>query len=180
MSRRWFRLACLVLFMTPAGCGEKSSPAREAGPAISLTPISFADWQEKLASWHGDVVVVDVWATWCLPCLERFPHMVGLSEQYGGEGVRFVSLSLDDRGDRAALDRARRFLIEQNAVFENYLMDEPITDGFGKLDLQSIPAVLIYDRDGRLAYRLTGDDPNNQFTMSDVEEAVRDLLHSDA
>jgi len=45
-----------------------------------------------------------------------------------------------------------------------------------KLDLLGIPAVFIYGPDGSLRYRLTGDDPNNQFTDADVDEAIEELL----
>ena len=49
-------------------------------------------------------------------------------------------------------------------------------DSFEKLDLLTIPAVFIFDRDGELRYRLTADDPNDQFTERDVEEAILGLL----
>jgi len=42
----------------------------------------------------------------------------------------------------------------------------------------SIPAVLIYGRDGRLRYKLTGDDPNRQYTTEDVDRAIGELLKS--
>ncbi len=116
MSRRSPPKAALALILTMilvnAGCSGESSTSRNSDtegkePAVSFTPVSFPVWREKLASWHGDIVVVDVWATWCLPCLERFPHMVDLHERFGGQGVKFVSLSLDDRGDRAAVAREK-------------------------------------------------------------------------
>jgi thioredoxin-related protein len=87
-------------------------------------------------------------------------------------------MCLDDREDRVALERGREFLSRQKAVFENYLMDEGITDAFEKLRLQSIPAVLMYDREGTLYARLTGDNPSDQFTELDVENAIQELLQA--
>jgi thiol:disulfide interchange protein len=58
----------------------------------------------------------------------------------------------------------------------NYLMDEVIPDAFEKLDLLGVPAVYIYDSSGERRYKLTGDDPNNQFTEEDVEQAVEALV----
>lgn len=124
----------------------------------------------------GQAVVVDMWATWCLPCIERFPHMVELAQKYADQRVRFVSLCLDDRDDEDAIALAQRFLTEQRARFPNFLMDEVVTRAFEKLDLLGIPAVFIYGPDGSLRYRLTGDDPNNQFTDADVDEAIEELL----
>jgi thiol-disulfide isomerase/thioredoxin len=177
MSLKKHLLLFLSLALLPA-CTEGPSTTREDDPSVSFTPLSFAEWREKLDGYEGDIVVVDFWATWCVPCLERFPAMVQLHERFGTRGVRFVSMCLDDRGDKIALERAREFLARQKAVFENYLMDEVITDAFEELGLQSIPAVLVYDREGNPYARLTGDDPNNQFTDEDVESAILQLLET--
>ena len=48
--------------------------------------------------------------------------------------------------------------------------------GFVKLDLLGIPAVYVYAPDGERRYRLTADDPYNQFTDEDVEDAIQELL----
>jgi hypothetical protein len=102
--------------------------------------------------------------------------MVELSRRYADDGVRFVSTCLDDPGDEQAIAYARNFLDEQQATFDNYLIDENVADSFEKLDLMTIPAVFIYGRDGELSHRLTADDPNNQFTDQDVEQAIEALL----
>lgn len=155
--------ACLVA----AGCYRP--------PPITLQPVSFDEFQRRLAALRGHVVVVDIWATWCVPCIERFPRMVEMHRRYRDQGVRFVSLSVDNREDQAAIEEARRFLQRQNASFDNYLLDENILKAFEKLDILGIPAVFLYDRAGRRRYRLTGDDPSRQFTEKDIEEAVQAL-----
>jgi thiol-disulfide isomerase/thioredoxin len=134
------------------------------------------DWIERLQEFQGEIVVVDFWATWCGPCLKRFPHMIDLHDAYRGRGVQFLSMCLDDRSDGDAIDAARGFLEKNKVTFPNYLMDENILDAFEKLDILGIPAVFIYDEKGNLAYRLTGDDPRDQFTDQDVENAIRELL----
>lgn len=164
-------LASLAAVTTLAGC----SGAAETQP-VKLVPISHAQWTQILPSLRPDIVVVDLWATWCAPCIERFPHMVAMHHRYAGRGVRFVSMSLEDREDTGAIAGAERFLGAQEASFANYRMDENILDAFDKLELGTIPAVLVYGRDGRERYRLTGDDPNNQFTEADVEAAIVALL----
>lgn len=101
--------------------------------------------------------------------------MVEMDRRYRDRGVRFVSLSVDNREDKAAVEEARRFLQKQNASFDNYLLDENILQAFEKLDILGIPAVFLYDRAGRRRYRLTGDDPNHQFTEKDIEQALSTL-----
>jgi thiol-disulfide isomerase/thioredoxin len=155
--------ACLLA----AGCHRP--------PPITLQPVDFDEFQRRVEALRGHVVVVDIWATWCVPCIERFPRMVDMHQRYRDQGVRFVSLSVDNRDDKAAVEEARRFLERQNASFDNYLLDENILQAFEKLDILGIPAVFLYDRAGRRRYRLTGDDPNRQFTEKDIEQAVQAL-----
>lgn len=143
---------------------------------VDLQAITFSEWQTKLKSYHSDIVVVDLWATWCVSCIERFPKMVELHYRYQDKGVRFVSMCLDDHTDLPAIKRAQEFLVKVNADFENYLMDENLMDAFTKLELIGIPAVFIYDRTGKQKYRLTGDNPNKQFSDQDIEVAIQELL----
>lgn len=153
------------------GCAFRPAP-----PKITLRPVHFNAWKQELASLRGSIVVVDVWATWCAPCLERFPHMIELSRRYQNQPVTFVSMNVDNRDDKAAIEAARQFLLKRNAIFRNYLMDENILDAFQELGVQGIPAVFIYDRTGRQRYFLNADDPNHQFTTKDVEDAVAALV----
>jgi len=176
VSRKNSALVLVLACLFAAGCARLSAEKATPGK-VTFLPVTYAQWQERLAGYRGNVVVVDLWATWCAPCVQRFPHMVELSRKYSNrQGIRFVSMSLDDRSDPAALDLARKFLIKQNATMDNYRMDEIIPDAFDKLGIQGVPAVFLYDREGNLRYRLTGDDPNHQFTNDDVDRAVQHLL----
>lgn len=141
-----------------------------------LEPVTDAEWQEVLESHRGNLVVVDYWATWCIPCIERFPKMVELSERHADDDVTFIAFSLDDREDAGAMERAERFAREQGGRIDHVVTSEAIPDAFDHLGLLGIPAVEIYARDGTLARKLDADDPNDQFTDEDVGEAIRELL----
>lgn len=179
--KTWRQRAVLLLLGLAVGaCSQDADPVSPASASdIRLGAVSFEGWAEKLAAYPPDIVVVDMWATWCVSCLERFPHMVALWQAYRDKGVRFVSLNLDDHEDQAALAEAREFLGKFGAGFENYYMDENLMVAFARLDLIGIPAVVIYDRQGREAARLTGDHPDRQFSEADVEAAVLALLQGD-
>lgn len=165
----------VTLLVSAGGCSSQPS-AVEPSEEVSLIPVTFHEWQSKLAGYKGEIVVVDFWATWCAPCLERFPKMVELHRKYRGQGVTFVSVSLDDRDDPCAVEDAHEFLKNQNATLHNYLMNEIVDDAFDKLDLIAIPAVFVYNQAGELSYRLTADDPSKPFTEADVEKAIQELL----
>lgn len=143
---------------------------------ITFVPLSHKQWLEKLDSYKPDIVVVDMWATWCSTCLEEFPKIVALHKQYKDQGIQFVSMNLDDHSDQPALNNAEKFLQKMNSDFDNFWMDENLMIAFEQLNLIGIPAVIIYDRDGEERYRLTGDDPNNQYSGKDIEKAIQELL----
>ncbi len=151
----------------------------ETQPSTELVALSFAEWELKRKTYVPDIVVVDLWATWCVPCLERFPHMVEMHNTFKDRGVQFVSLSLDDREDQSSIEFARTFLKEQNATFPNFLLDENILEGFELIDIRTVPAVNIYDRSGKLVRELNYNNPNKQFSDEDIERAVTELLELD-
>jgi len=159
-----------------ASAGWANQEGQHAESPTAMRAVRFGQWESTLREQRGHITVVDLWASWCSPCLERFPHMVELFHRYSGRGVRFISLNFDQQGDGESLEWANRFLQRVQAVFPNYHMDENMSQAFERLDLLGLPVVLIYDADGSEAYRLTGDDPNNQFDENDVEDAVLSLL----
>ncbi|MFK7816072.1 MAG: thioredoxin domain-containing protein [Gammaproteobacteria bacterium] len=141
-----------------------------------MTVINYAEWESQRLQYLPNIVVVDMWAMWCVSCIERFPEMVKLHNKYKDQNVKFVSMNLDDREDKQSLALAEIFLHKMNADFEHYHMNENLLYAFEKMDLIGIPAVLIYDLKGNEQYRLTGDNPNKQFTEKDIEEAISKLL----
>jgi len=141
-----------------------------------MQPINYEQWETQREEYLPKIVVVDMWAMWCVSCIERFPEMVKLHAEYKNRNVQFVSMNLDDREDLQSLEVAEKFLIKMNANFDHYRMDENLLHAFEKIDLIGIPAVLIYDEEGKEKYRLTGDNPNKQFTDKDIEIAIKELL----
>jgi thiol-disulfide isomerase/thioredoxin len=161
----------LAVILCSLSCASRQHP-------IDLQSVTYEQWQGELRALKGEIVVVDLWATWCEPCIERFPHMLQLYNQYKNRGVTFISLSVDDREDKQALETARQFLRKQNATFPNFLMNENISQSFEKLDIEGVPDVFIYDATGRRRYNLNGNDPSSQFSEKDVDNAVATLVAS--
>ncbi len=149
-----------------------------ADEASLMEPLTYQQWLNKLQTKQPNIVVVDMWAMWCVSCLERFPEMVEMHKRYKSDDVVFVSMNLDDRDDKESIEAADKFLRSMNAEFDHYRMDENLMLAFEKTNLMSIPAVLIYDREGSERFRLTGDNPNRQFSKYDIEQAIQSLLHN--
>ncbi len=168
MSRRSLGiLAALLLVAAPLpGTTEETD----------MKLIRLADWPGVVAQAQPDVLVVDIWASWCISCIERFPEMVAMAERYAGRGVSFLTLNLDDPKDEEGIAWSNDFLERIGADFPNYHLQENLTESFEALDLLAIPVVLIYDGKGVERYRHTNDNPNDQFDKADIEAAVQALL----
>lgn len=170
MRNKFYPILCFLLAaLALAACEPKEIE-------VSLDPISFADWAAKQEDYKGKVVVADLWATWCQPCIERFPKMVTLNEKYANQGVAFVSINFDDPADGDTLQKAEIFLKDVNAQFDNFYFKESLIDAFEHMQVIGLPTVLIFNQAGEETHRLTGTNPNKQFTEKDIESAIEKLL----
>jgi thiol-disulfide isomerase/thioredoxin len=148
-----------------------------AAPAadVQLEKVSCEQWDKAFAAQKGKIVVVDTWATWCVPCVEEFPHLVELHGKHAKDGVVCMSVSVDEPEPEkytAALD----FLKSKKATFANYLIQDEGEAWWDKWEIKAIPVVLVFGRDGKLVKKFDKDDPDNQFTYDDVEKLVAELL----
>lgn len=183
----------ILLFLVTsfiAGCSQDTGPTSSttnqsaeevrteivAESGIDLVPLSFLDWDLQMSDIAGQIVVMDFWAMWCIPCIERFPHMVELSAHYPEDKVRFVSVNIDDHTDEDAYISALDFLTAVGADFENYQMKEEMFDTFDFFGLESIPAVIVYNTTGNQHVRLSGYRPEDQFTEEDIIANIEELL----
>jgi thiol-disulfide isomerase/thioredoxin len=147
-----------------SGENTQAAGGRQAGQ-VDLQPMNLAGYHALIARQRGKVVVVDVWATYCPPCMRDFHHLVELHHQYDPQKVACISLSLDNEG-LAPLDqvvpRVLRFLNQQRATIDNVIMLEDSDRVLRALQLASIPTVLVYGKQGQLLETVTphhGESP---------------------
>ncbi len=141
-----------------------------SGDDIALKIIKWPALEKAIGAHKGKVVVMDVWADFCVPCKREFHHLVELHHKYAKDGLDCLSLTVDDKDDAA---EALAFLKKQKAVFGNYLIDETAEVWSKKLNVAGPPAVLIYDRSGKNVKAFTSEGP---FTYADVEKFIERLL----
>jgi thiol-disulfide isomerase/thioredoxin len=172
--RNWLSCLCagLVGMAMVAGAGAADGPAK----AIAVRVVTKATYDKIIASNKGKVVVVDCWATWCVPCRKAFPKTVEMSKAYANKGVVVVSLSFDETVKGQVSDKVKDFLVSQDAHFENLVSALDISDDgaevFGIPD-GALPHFKIYGKDGKLFKSFGGD---NEFTHEDIEAAVEAAL----
>ena len=140
------------------GAGEAKAP-EVAKPKVTV--IDEAELKSLLGAGAGRVrpLLVNFWATWCVPCREEFPDLVKIRGQYAAEKLDFVLVSLDDPSD---LDKAvPEFLSEARATaLPSYLLHA--TDDSIAINLVDptwsgeLPATFLYDRSGAVVFKHKG------------------------
>ncbi len=153
----------------------KTEPAKAAKPVnpVQLTVVDYKQLRGIIKAHRGHIIVMDVWAQFCQPCRRQFPRLVKLSHNYADQGVVCVSVSVDDPGER---DSVLKFLKSKKAAITNFLLDEDPSVWQDKWDITAIPAVFVYGVDGKIAAKFDHNEPQNDFSYDDVEDAVDELL----
>jgi thiol-disulfide isomerase/thioredoxin len=139
--------------------------------AVTLRTAKYSGLAEAVAQNRGKVVVVDLWAFFCQPCKEGFPHLVRLHQKYADKGLAVISVSVDSSQDRA---KAEQFLRKNNAAFTNLWLDEPPEVWTDRLRTNAIPCLFVFDRRGRWA-QFKGDNGKG-IDHDDVEQLVLRML----
>lgn len=122
---------------------------RHAMIGVVLNQAGGGTW--RLEDHRGEVVAINLWATWCGPCQEETPAIVRAVREFGAKGFAVVGVSLDD-GDREAKVRA---FAERYGV--NYPMAFPDALSQMSAGLEGIPTTLLIDRQGRVAKTYVGE-----------------------
>jgi len=180
-------LSAAVLLSLVAGCGapatgdtKPAAGAESAAPEVKLQILDRAGIEGLIDSHRGKVVVMDAWSTACPPCLKEFPHLVELHHKHGADNVACISLSFDYEGigePEEQQDKVLGFLRQQGAAFDNVLSSDESDLLYKKFNLVSVPAVFVYDREGRLRKRFDNEDSGAEpFTYEDVNKLVESLL----
>ncbi len=120
------------------------------GEAVDFTLATLDGDSLTLASMRGQVVLVNFWATWCVPCREEIPDLNRLAADLGPKGLRIVGVSLDLGG----ADVVRTFLQEHPMHYPVVMGDAGLPDRIGALLV--MPTTLVVNREGKLVRRLPG------------------------
>ena len=165
-----------------SGCGGAPTPPA-APPPVRLASVDHAGLLREVNARRGQVVVLDCWSTSCPPCVKEFPGLVKLAAAHG-DRVACLSLSFDYDGLGKPDDLVppvRAFLEKVGAgQVVNMVSREEADSLYRKLDLVSVPAIMIWKPDGSLAVRYDDDmaarEFGRAFTYADVEQTVTGLL----
>lgn len=113
-----------------------------------LTTMNGAGF--RLSDYEGQVVVLNIWATWCMPCRKEIPAFMELQDELRDDGVQFLGVSIDEEGWHAV----RPFAEEYNINYPLVVDDGIIQQKYGPF--QGIPTTFIINKKREIEYVAPG------------------------
>jgi peroxiredoxin len=145
--RRWLALLLVI------GCAGAEPPARvEVGiEAPPYAARNLAGDSVSLALLRGKPVLLNVWATWCLPCKEEIPYLESLHGKHAAQGLQIVGVSVDARGDESKITEFAKDFRMTYPIWRD--PDERVNTRFLAI---GVPSTYLIDRDGILRWKHLG------------------------
>jgi thiol-disulfide isomerase/thioredoxin len=193
--RAWLRhlgrgatvLSALVLaWLAAERWAEHRMPRTDAPPpvvsglAVLAAPqpapaVRFTDGEGRarsLGNFHGRVVLLNIWATWCAPCVREMPVLDRLEDNLGSALFIVLPVSIDRGGAAAVIPFYRRLGITRLGVWV-----DPLGDGTSILAIPGLPTSLLIDREGRVVARAVG---GAEWDSAKMLARIRQYLPPDA
>lgn len=123
----------------------------EPRPAPDYTFYDSGGKAMKIADLKGKVVVMNIWATWCAPCVAEMPTLAKLQTHYAGKDVEVVAVSIDSE---TSATKARLFIAQHDPL--KFYHDREMKLPF-KVNAPGAPTTVIYGRDGLEKARVAGE-----------------------
>lgn len=163
-------IALMLLLSVVVGCAREEAPAvlrrrprkppkldpakvvgTEVGNLMPAYDTKALDGSTiDLTALRGRVVVVNVWATWCVPCRAETPTLVAIQNQYGGRGLKVIGVSVDEGG----VEGVKEFVDTQKV---NYTIGlDPEGRIANVIQTTVLPTTLVLDRTGHVVWREAG------------------------
>jgi len=151
--------------------------ARRAGPgrtpgaaqvtdAPDFTLESLDGKSLRLSDLRGKAVLLNFWATWCVPCKIEMPWLVELQKEYGPQGLQIVGVAMDD----SSKEDIAQFAKDMGVNYPVLIGKNDVADAYA---VPAMPESFFIDRDGRIVDKIIGLKGK-----ADIEESVRKALNA--
>jgi peroxiredoxin len=156
--------------------GDEIFPVSVGSPAPDFHAATLPDSGgppasvKHVADYRGQVVLLNVWATWCAPCRVEMPSIEALHETYGPKGLKVVAVSIDDPGTENAI---RAFAKDLGLSFE--ILHDPSGDIQKAYQTTGVPETFVLGPDGVIRKKVIGAaDWNSPANRALVEQLLAD------
>jgi peroxiredoxin len=148
---QYVRIDELTVLASPELAAEPSSQS-VVGTEAELMLKDLSGVEQRLSSYRGRIVILNFWATYCIPCRKEMPDLAAIQNQYAALGVQVIGASSDDV---TALSKVRQFIRETKLNF-------PVWMGATAADMQrfglgsALPGTVVIGRDGKIVASIRG------------------------
>ena len=139
----------LLLVFTTSSFAQKISPPKLHKEAADFALPTPGGESLRLSSLRGQYVLVDFWASWCMPCRAEIPHLKDRYAQYHTAGLEIVSISIDAHPEawKRAMDQEQ---MPWKQVMDTYSGTGNYSDVAGGYGVEYIPYTVLLDREGKV------------------------------
>jgi peroxiredoxin len=148
--------------IAPLGVGSKA-------PAFTAMTLDSPPRPKSLDAYRGQVVLINIWATWCLPCRVEMPSIEELHRTYAPRGLKVVAVSIDDPGTDNAI---RSFVSQYQLSFE--ILHDPDKKISDLYQTSGYPETVIIGRDGIIRRKVLGASDWNSSQSRGLIERLLD------
>jgi cytochrome c biogenesis protein CcmG/thiol:disulfide interchange protein DsbE len=155
MNKGTLLIVAATLLLTGGGC--KKSHSTSTFQSVQMK--SLEDSSVTVGDYHGKVVLVNFWATWCDPCRVEIPWLIEMQNKYGAQGFTVLGIAMDEEGKSAVAPfvAKERYEVNGQRLPMNYPIvvgNEKVAEKFG--GLLGYPTSILISRDGKVLKRTTG------------------------
>ena len=166
-SKRYVATMAVLVLAQACLPADRPRVPRVGEAAVDYTAATLEGDSVSLGSLRGEVVLLNLWATWCVPCRTETPYLQSLFEDHRDRGFRIVGISLDT-GDAA--NQVAAFVEEYGVTYT--ILHDPQMRGMELYQVLGLPATFLIDREGVLRWMRYGpiaeNDPNFLGALEDV------------
>ena len=159
----WRRNRLVALALAILACGP-GCQQEEPLPTLDFSLIDVTGEPINLSDLKGQVVVVDIWGTWCPPCRKGIPSFVKLQELYGSQGLQMVGINFGDE-QQTVINAIDKLGINYPCALGTESIQQQIPD------LQIFPTTILIDKTGTVRSKIVG-----LHDYAELEERVKELL----
>lgn len=124
-------------------CLSLGLAAAEVGQDLSKLPLPLRTGPSSVEGFRGQVIYLDVWATWCPPCQKSMPWMTSVQQRLGNRGFKVIAISIDQK-----VEKLEAFLEQHKPGI--LIGHDPAADLAKTLAVKAMPTAFLIDRKGRL------------------------------
>jgi peroxiredoxin len=157
-GRQQLAIACVVIGITGAIAYGATRYLRKElfpvelgtkAPNFTAYTLDSIPLEKHLADYRGRVLMINVWATWCLPCRVEMPSIEALNKDYAPKGLKILAVSIDDPGTDSTI---RAFARQYGLTFE--ILHDPQGKISQLYDVTGYPETFILGKDGVIRRKL--------------------------